>query len=237
MGRLKSLPAREQLAHPLNAGLIGAWLFNEGSGLMLYDASPSGAHVTVTCAFPPTNPSWVAGNNGAALHFGTGATNTYGQSTVAVPINPTNFSVAGWISPTAASAALGRLIEIGDWQAQYVLGIGNGGAGTGFHFGVNGSYTGNIGASVVGQWSHVVGTWAGAAGGTGTRSLYVDGLLGEAVSGVTTPAAASVKITMSAYDASLNGGYTCNSPISDLRIWNRTLSRDEVNWLRMLTGP
>jgi len=205
---------------------------------MLYDLSGSGAHATVTCAFPPTNPSWVAANNGSALHFGTGATNTYAQSANPVSVTATAFSVAAWISPTAASAGLGRIIEIGDWQAQYVLGIGNGGAGTGFHFGVNGSYTGNIGASTVGQWSHVVGTWTGAAGGTGTRSLYVDGVLGEAVGGVTSPTTVgNVIITMSAYDASLNGGYTCNSPISDIRIWNRTLTRDEVNWLRMMTGP
>lgn len=53
--------------HSLSRGLIGCWLFNEGSGTQLTDYSGSNNHGTLTSMDPSTD--WVAGLKGTALDF------------------------------------------------------------------------------------------------------------------------------------------------------------------------
>lgn len=59
------------LAHPLAQGLVGCWLFNEGSGNKVYDLSGNNNHGTLSgFSDPPTATSgWCAGPHGGALRF------------------------------------------------------------------------------------------------------------------------------------------------------------------------
>lgn len=66
-----SLGALFNLDHPLAQGLVGCWLFNEGSGNKAYDSSGQQNHGTlINMADPPTTTSgWVPGPHGGALAF------------------------------------------------------------------------------------------------------------------------------------------------------------------------
>ena len=54
-------------AHPLARGLVGCWLFNEGTGDKIFDLSLNGNEGTLTNMDPATD--WVAGKDGWALDF------------------------------------------------------------------------------------------------------------------------------------------------------------------------
>lgn len=56
-------------AHPLARGLVGCWLFNEGSGLIANDSSGMGNHGTLTNMSNTLTSGWVGGPNGGALAF------------------------------------------------------------------------------------------------------------------------------------------------------------------------
>ncbi len=65
--RQPSVGYQINLAHPDARGLLGAWLFNEGSGLTLFDLSPHYNDGTLTLM---DESDWVGGNNGGyALDF------------------------------------------------------------------------------------------------------------------------------------------------------------------------
>ena len=51
-------------SHPLAQGLVGCWLFNEGSGNLVFDLSLHGNSGTLI-----NGPTWVAGRTGLALEF------------------------------------------------------------------------------------------------------------------------------------------------------------------------
>jgi hypothetical protein len=57
--------ARVNRTHPLARGLVGCWIFNEGTGNMVYDLSGYGNHGTLTNMDPATD--WVGGKHGWAL--------------------------------------------------------------------------------------------------------------------------------------------------------------------------
>ena len=63
--------------HPLAQGLVGCWLFNEGSGDKVNDLSGNGNVGTLqNMAFPSTVVSgWNPGKDGPALAFNAGASN------------------------------------------------------------------------------------------------------------------------------------------------------------------
>jgi len=63
--------AQINLSHPLAQGLVGCWLFNEGSGNQAHDLSGKENQGTLTnMANPPTPTSgWNAGLHGGALAF------------------------------------------------------------------------------------------------------------------------------------------------------------------------
>lgn len=235
MGIIKPQQPRLQRSHPLSIGLEAAWLMNEGTGITVYDQSERAVNPLNLAGYSGP-PAWVGGNNGWALSFANNGNNPWAQSALAtIPVGAA-FTLAVWVMPSGNQQSLGRLAEMGDWTAQCALGFGNTGAGGGYHWAVNGVYTNDQGVDITGQWQHIAGTFAGVLGGTGTKILYVDGVPVETVTGVNSPAQSSVQATVSAYDGNL-GAYTGLSTISDIRFWSRCLSPDEINTLRLLTGP
>lgn len=55
-----------QLGHPINSGLVGCWLMNEGSGTRVWDSSGNGNVGT----FSGDAVTWVSGAYGSAINFG-----------------------------------------------------------------------------------------------------------------------------------------------------------------------
>lgn len=51
-------------SHPLARGLVGCWLFNEGTGSRVFDLSGYGNHGTLT-----NTPTWVNGDDGSAINY------------------------------------------------------------------------------------------------------------------------------------------------------------------------
>lgn len=68
-GRMKPpVGATLKTAHPLANGLVGAWLFNEGTGTTLNDYSGNGNHGTLTGS--SHLPTWSGVHNGSILFDG-----------------------------------------------------------------------------------------------------------------------------------------------------------------------
>lgn len=111
-GLTKPLPgAQINPAHPLSRGLVGCWLFNEGSGSRANDISGNGNHGTLTNMSPNAqNSGWGGSKFGGGLCFdGTG---DQVQTTAAVTTR--NLSVVGWArlnNPDGVDAALWAALE------------------------------------------------------------------------------------------------------------------------------
>ena len=155
-------------------GVAGAWLFNEGAGVQVADASSNNRPMTLT------NATWVAGINGQATQLnGANASGTVGQ---AVVDTAASFSVSAWV----------KLDNLNGWQTivnQDGLNI------SGFWLQYSQYVNGNkfmlsmhdiddfastpyravsTTTPVVGQWYHIVGVRDKVAGAI---KIYVNGVL------------------------------------------------------------
>ncbi len=92
------LGSQLQYGHRLATGLVGLWLFNEGSGLKVFDLSGNGN----TGVIGGTSPSWTAGKFGSVINLpGT-------DEHILVEPSPTLFCPSAmtliiWINPITAS--------------------------------------------------------------------------------------------------------------------------------------
>jgi len=83
------------------------------------------------------------------------------------------------------------------------------------------------------QWHHVVGIIIPSTANTGTKKLYLDGVLIKTCS-YTAKASSSRPLTIGVYSAPLSSppkNFFFNGSIDDFRIYNRTLSQNEVSAL------
>lgn len=99
-------------AHPLSAGLVGCWLFSEGSGNRAWDASGCENHGTlIGMNDPPIATSgWGPGPHGGALAFD-GL-----DDCVSIADSPTvrqsgNFSISSWVYLTSPQVIYGTIIS------------------------------------------------------------------------------------------------------------------------------
>ena len=76
--------------HPLSRGLVGLWLFNEGSGGQVFDLSGNRNTGTII-----NNPVWLPGKFGPALDFGGNGTGDYVSCGTNLAL--TTLSVGAWI--------------------------------------------------------------------------------------------------------------------------------------------
>ncbi len=80
--------------HPLARGLVGFWLFNEGSGNKVFDLSGNG--LTFSSNIVTNFPTWVMGKYGPSLAFDGPFDNLYLPSTV-FPTIPLPWTINFWI--------------------------------------------------------------------------------------------------------------------------------------------
>lgn len=207
---------------------VGYWNFDEGSGLIAYDSSPTANHGTLL-----NGATWATGKIGSALSLD--GVNGYAQ--VATNLNQ-------WLGGTASLSAWIKTTQAGGaqpWVAPGITGVEAYGSDSDIFWGWIDS-TGRIGiqpgngASAKstnpindGQWHHI-GLTRDAA--TGEIKVYVDGVPnGTAMSDIgnkTTPFYGIGRIEQAAYFRGL---------IDDLRIYNFVLSASDVQVLATINQP
>lgn len=206
-----------QGGHPLNRGLLGAWLFNEAGGGVSFSLPGR-----VPAAFSAVAPAWAAGPRGPCLLFN-GSSTTITDSSVTFTLgNP--ISISFWTKSTASAA--GSAFSIGPTNPRLqahvpysdnVLYWDYGDAG-------NGRITTSF-AAYVSVWAHVVLVNDGKASGSAFKAIYINGKL--ITSGSTNTADTSLLSTLQIGHYGASAVYH-NGGLDDFRIFRRVLSPTEI---------
>lgn len=201
-------------AHPLSRGLVGLWLFNEGSGDRVYDLSGNGSDGALTNMNPESD--WIPGRDGFALDFD--GVNQYVDIVATIGM-VSAISVSAWFKVTAFDIGWQAIVvkgETSQWRLQRKAntntlefdGIGNS------------SVVGNVDVND-GLWHHVV-----AVHGTSRLELYIDGVLDNSASpGTIQPQ------EIGPFDIGRNPDQTARvweGSIDDVRIYSRALTSQEI---------
>jgi hypothetical protein len=208
-------------SHPLSRGLVGLWLFNEGSGGQVFDLSGNnntGSLVADTYFGP--------GKFGSALILdGTGDYVDCGNKTILNP-GTSDFFVSMWVKTTDTAgifASKRNLQDEGDANNE----------GWAFYISPNhvrflitdvsdnyyATSTSNVND---GKWHHIVGVRAG-----GRVKIYFDNVLEEDVAG-TTASIDSVRQLLFGNQVDLSAGNYLAGSIDHAMIYSRTLSASEI---------
>ncbi len=151
-------------SHPLARGLVGYWLFNEGSGNKVFDLSGNGNEGTIT----GTAPSWYGGKFGFVVMLP--GTDEY-ITVTDFPGILGGFSISMWIKQNAYVDGCGLLDANGG--TDYLFGYFKGNK---VRFYVGG-FTQFVESSKTDfntdlNWRHIAGTYDGA-----TIRLYINGVI------------------------------------------------------------
>ena len=209
----------------LRTGLVGEWRFDEGYGTIAYDASDQENNGTITGA------TWTSsGKYGKALVFDGGDyVNCGNDGSLSIA---SNISISMWIKVNSfgtyyASHLINRWT--GTTDANYVLYFfgnysGNNNQGKLTMYANRGGAWSSVSSvytiTELGKWYHIAWEYSSSTGG----QLYIDGVAyGSRVgSGVlATNTTGSTKIDSGSF----------NGTIDEVRIYNRTLTQDEITSL------
>ena len=162
-----------------NAGLVGYWKMDEGTGLSLIDSSGSGNTGTITAGVYSSNVRSKA--RSAVYDFGTSLSFNGTSSEIAVPTLPHNtnsFTLSGWTYLTLNNTSANQALYANILNVRLLIGSGTGtysGAYAGVWIGgteYSMGLSANVAPSNYGQWVH----WALVRSGN-TMTLYRNGFL------------------------------------------------------------
>jgi hypothetical protein len=235
MSRVKPTNPQINRSHPLARGLVGAWAFEDGGGSVLRDVSGHGLNGTLTNM---EATDWVGSEYGGALDFD--AADDYVQCPTHSLFDCIDYdrhwSVSAWVrwDGGASKMVWGKATET-VYKGAYTY------ANTGgeLSFSVNNNFgTGNRLfvttdlALTSGQWAHVVWVYRGVAGVTNTEtamSVYIDGVEASLTLNYGPGVSASANDgTFQIGARAANASYLWDGSISDLRLWSRSLSANEI---------
>ena len=219
----------------LDSGLTGYWPLDENTSTSAADASTNGTAGTLT-----NGPTWTTGQIGSAVTFdGTNDYISVGTGTVGIPAGSKGLTLSSFVKVTtfqSYTVMIGKshTSTYGGWQL-------NTNADTGNRFGggvnVSGAWTAITSANTysTGVWYHVAMTYDGVA-----MRLYVNGALDNTVA-----AAGSIQYaTNEAAEVNIGRNPASDVPsryltgsLDEVRVYNRTLSADEIAQLYRLTAP
>ena len=209
-------------AHPLAKGLVGCWVFNEGSGNKVYDIASHKYDLDFN-----NSPIWSPGKDGYSIFFDDASTEYLQNNTT--PISGFPFTMAGW-GKSDINNALQTIIGMADkdttnqysalWMgaigdltkvsARNILGGGVRDAISTIDFSIN-------------TWHHLCGVWTATS-----VAVYLDG--GSKGTDNVTGFPALENITVGRMGDNSPAQYM-SGKIDLPMIWNRALSDDEVAWL------
>ncbi len=220
-------------AHPLNKGLVGYWLFNEGMGDKVNDLSMNGNIGTLMgMAFPSTVASgWNPSKKGVGLNFD--GVNDYVDAGNAASLNITAaITVEAWIKLSTVSA---NQVVVAKWYSggwtinSYLLYIGQDLFNNKFGFSIQ--QTNGIIIIIhstdtfnINEWTHIVGVADGF-----NLYVYKNGVsAGIPVSYDGSIAQQPTRDTIIGKLRQEDNVYLFNGSISEVRIYNRALSVKEI---------
>ncbi len=217
------------------SGLVGYWKFDEGIGTKLRDSSGYGNNGTISGG----SNEWVTGKFGQALEF-------HGSDTHAgndASLNPSDaITVEAWIKfdtldfDTQYPRILSRVIDNYNRTEFYYDNSTNPSTRNKIYGGFRKFNTPYVVGTlktdwIVGEWYHVTWTYD-KDGGTNNMKIYVNGLLNnqetESPPGGTMPTD-TADFYIGSYDGS--GSFLKNTTLDEIRIWNRSLTADEIKEL------
>ena len=214
---LKPTAPRLRPGHPLNRGLVSAWLFTEGAGSATYDAAAPRAGILQSA------PTWVGGRSGRALSFVNGSSQyitTPLTWKIGVPI-----TVTVWIKTAGGVAASGfgnasdttNRIQVHLPYLDNTIYWDYGDQG-------NGRISTSM-ASFLNVWTHITLVNDGGANGSAFKAIYINGIL--QTSGTANTAASFTSETIHIGDFGTN--FYFNGMMDDMRFFNRVLPSAEIN--------
>ena len=213
--RLKPSSPRLRQDHPLAYGLLLAIPFVEGSG---GPGDVSGSNRSVTLL---GDPAWQPGNAGWAISLD--GTNDY------IEVAGTNanffmgvqhYTFSLWInSSSTASTTDPAIVSIG--RAINPIGLSARTSGTQLTHRRAGANSGTLTIDYLNKWTHLVGTFNGAA-----IQTYANGVLVNSTA--TTASLSSASPVNWAFGSNSSRNLFSGMLISDARIYSRALSADEV---------
>ena len=208
--------------HAQTTGLVAAYSFDAGSGLVLADVS--GQTNTLTLV---NGPAWVPGRYGTALSFDGNNDRAVAQAYVpGLNLAGRSLTLSAWIYPRSNSswqmivlkpAGATHSAPYFDWSMHRQTGTGR---IVGF-FGCDAQQSASNAATPLNTWTHVAVTYDGVA-----LRHYLNGTLDR-----TTPLTCAVANTSSQpirIGANGGNGEVMNGSIDDVRIYNRALSPAEI---------
>jgi len=221
--------AQLNLSHPLAQGLVGAWIFNEGSGKYANDSSYQGNTGTLSGFNDPpiATSGWNAGPHGGALAFD--GNNDYVESSVFS--FGSQISMVIWLKRTIA-VPWGHPILIPyttTWTPPFIifgfeyqagsddLAITYANGGPNYSSGPRATIPNNV-------WSQVVGTYDGTKASIYLNGVFVMNETKTWDSVITQP----LRIGATGVVGSL---YPFAGSISSASVYNRALSAEEIAYL------
>jgi hypothetical protein len=208
----------------ISDGLIGWWMFDEGTGTTVADSSAAGHDGF----FVDSTPEWVPGMYGTALKFD-------GTDKVEIPdhadFHLTNaISVALWMQPEGEQASSAKLF-IKQKSGQYPYALQYDDTGQGLFATVYASTRYDTAPHIPdfpGEWAHMCFTYDGSV-----LILYKDG---EQVASVNTSGQLQQNSLSLSIGCRLDFDQNFNGIIDDVRLFNRELSPEEVQEI-MVDAP
>jgi len=201
--------------HPLARGLVGLWLFNEGSGNKVFDLSGNGNHLTTFVG----SVGWAAGKYGPALNF-PGVMN-YVANSSATPAITTDVTIVCSVVSDIGNNLDQGLVRVYDT----FLKIGNY-PSLRWYPDVDGGSPSDVPVVVTaGVTYQIAVTHSGIV-----SNLYKDGTLIDTSSSVALDVTSDVGILIGAYNDI--GIWDLDGRINYVYIYNRALSASEIALLK-----
>lgn len=218
--------------NPINNGLVGCWIFNEGSGTVVNDLSTNGNNGTLmNIAEPSTATSgWNMNGRLSGIGLSLDGIDDYvelGNKSSIINFTLTNeITISAWVYINSKSTTNSEaIISCLGGLSGYAIRIGT--SYTSFFIGDGTTYVINYGNPFpTNSWHHVVAIKSGTS-----MRLYVDNILLITNVFNGTISTQSSGYTVRIGSNQLEGNKCINGIIDDVRIWNRGLSNNEINIL------
>jgi FlaG/FlaF family flagellin (archaellin) len=201
----------------ISLGELAWWKLNENTGTIAYD-SINNYDGTIYGA------ARITGKSGNALHFDG---NDYVEINNRI-IEKYPFTIEVWLKTTSSgSQAVVNLANSDVTNSYYGIDIASGGVVRSVARNPNSLYINGVQIND-GQWHHIVAVYSSS----GSRTLYVDGVLNGTSSSSSTFNTNSNRWTFGRWGSSKPGNYF-SGDIDDVRLYNRALNSTEVQQLYM----
>lgn len=223
--------------HPLAVGLVGWWMFNEGTGSVIRDLSGNGLHATPVNVTQSRTSGWIGGVNGSGYVFD--GVDDYATVPDNAVLNFTSsFTMSSWVYQNLTlvcggtnnnAVTFGKITAGTNGYMTYIECTVN--TWTFFCYGLTPTNASFNTGSNVNVWKHLVAVYDAAKQQMRT---YVNGALTNTVSVTGSPSPSANQLQFSRYVT--NPDYLPGR-VSDFRLWRRALSDEEIRMVTARVSP